>query len=473
MPTGSTRWLFDRHGEPRVAAGEREGRLSVHWRAPGSDEWRLLATMPANAMTWSPHSVDDDGGLYVTAPEGPAATSALRRFDFAANRPVQGDPMVRTAGFDFHGSLVQDWGGGAMLGVRAETDAQTTVWLDARMAAWQATADQRMPGRVNALSCRRCAGDDPVLLVHSWSDRQPGEFWVFRPLRDGGSWTLIGRSRSEVDARRMATLDFHRVPNRDGLPMPVWLTLPPGADAKMHRPAVLLVHGGPWVRGGHWRWNADAQFLASRGYVVIEPEFRGSEGYGGRHFQAGRKQWGRAMEDDLADALQWAVAQGWVDSGRVCIAGASYGGYAALMGPIRYPGMFRCVVAWVAVSDPMLMFTLARSDLSEEGKRFSLPELLGDPRTDAAMLAEVSPLAQAARLKVPVLLAYGGSDMRVPIAHGERMRAALKAAGNPPEWVEYPDEGHGWLKPQNRFDFARRMESFLARHLAPAGDAPR
>lgn len=134
----------------------------------------------------------------------------------------------------------------------------------------------------------------------------------------------------------MATLDFERIRARDGMEIPVWLTLPPGPRDKP-RPAVVLVHGGPWVRGRVWAWDSDSQFLASRGYVVIEPEFRGSTGYGARLYRGGLKQWGRAMQDDVADALAWAVAKGHVDPARVCIAGASYGGYATLMGLVRDP----------------------------------------------------------------------------------------------------------------------------------------
>ncbi len=492
MPERATGWVFDSAGEPRVASAEHQGQTLVHWRGPGQAEWRLLASMPSQARAWSPHSVDDAGTLYVVVPEGRAATSVLKRFDLDAKRPV-GEALVRTPGFDFRGRLLQE-PGGPVLGLRAETDAETTVWFDPALQRWQAAADARLPGRVNRLSCRRCASDDPVLLVQSWSDQHPGELFLFRPLRSPAVWDPVGRMRNDVDPRRMARLDFHRVKARDGLEIPVWVTQPPNlpmqattaadppmqatpaasasasASATAHttppRPAVVLVHGGPWVRGGHWAWNGEAQFLASRGYVVIEPEFRGSRGFGGRHFHAGRKQWGRAMQDDLADALQWAIGSGLVDGQRVCIAGGSYGGYAALMGPIRHPALYRCAAAWVAVTDPLLLFGLTGwSDMSDESVNYTMPQLIGDPQTDQALLTEVSPLAQAARLKVPVLLAYGAADRRVPLTHGERMRAALQAAGNEPEWVVYAEEGHGWLKAENRFDFARRLERFFAQHL--------
>ncbi len=209
------------------------------------------------------------------------------------------------------------------------------------------------------------------------------------------------------------------------------------------------------------------QFLASRGYVVIEPEFRGSTGFGDRHFRAGWKQWGRAMQDDVADAVSWAAGKGLIDPKRVCIAGASYGGYATLMGLVRHPDKYRCGVAWVAVTEPALLFESDgwNNDISEEARHYTLPVLLGDPKADADMLREVSPVMQAKRIDAPLLLAYGELDRRVPLEHGKRLRQALQALGRSPEWVVYEGEGHGWQTAANRVDFAVRLERFLALHL--------
>jgi acetyl esterase/lipase len=470
MPQYARYWLFDSQGEPRVATTVHEGQVGVHWRAPGANEWKLLATMPELDRAWFAHSVDDKGGLYVTVKQGEDGVRVLKRFDFATGQPAT-DDIAKTPGFDFLGRLVRDQAG-AVLGVRLQTDAETTVWFDQRLVNWQGEVDKALPGRVNRLTCRRCSSGDPLLLVFSWFDRHPGELLTYEPARGAKAWTRVGTARKDVDERRMATLDFFRVRTRDGLDMPVWLTLPltngrPTTDkTKTPRPAVLLVHGGPWVRGGHWAWDGEAQFLASRGYVVIEPEFRGSTGYGDRHFRAGFKQWGQAMEDDLADALQWAVAAGHVDKSRVCIAGGNYGGYAALMGPVRYPGMFKCVAAWMAFTDLNLLYGLTGwSSISEESQVYRLPILLGDPKADVEMLKANSPLYLADRIKVPVMLTVGGADRYVPLPHGRRMADALEEAGNPPVWQNYPDEGHGWYKADNRIDFARKLEAFLAQHL--------
>jgi dipeptidyl aminopeptidase/acylaminoacyl peptidase len=270
-----------------------------------------------------------------------------------------------------------------------------------------------------------------------------------------------------IDPGQMASVDFRRIQARDGRDLPVWLTLPAGHKPGTPAPAIVLVHGGPWVRGGTWAWEPMAQFLASRGFLVISPEFRGSRGYGQAHFHAGRKQWGRAMQDDVADALLWARKQGLAND-RACIAGASYGGYATLMGLVRHPELYRCGIAWVAVTDPFLLLQgsiWVNDDISGAGRRYTLPELVGDPKADVDMLTAVSPLAQAERIQAPLLLAFGESDLRVPLAHGQRLRAALRKAGREPEWVSYANEGHSWRLPQTHVDFARRVEDFLARHL--------
>lgn len=463
-PGNARGWWFDPAGEPRVVVAADGAYRSIHWRAPGQDAWVQLARFEALKMGFEPFFVDAAGVFYVTTPDGPGGTDVLRRFDFKTGKP-SADVLSSTPGFDFRGAIVSDPVSGKSVGVRIETDAETTVWFDPRRKAIQAAVDAKLPAQVNRIECRRCDGKDAVVLVHSFSDRDPGRYWIYRP--GGESWQFAGAVRKDIDPAQMATLDLHRVKARDGLEIPVWVTTPArGAAAGAPPPAVVLVHGGPWVRGGHWRWNDDAQFLASRGYIVIEPEFRGSIGYGSDLFRAGWKQWGGAMQDDVADAVLWVAGKGLIDAKRVCIAGASYGGYATLMGLVRHPSLYRCGVAWVAVTDPRLMFAFSwENDIAEASKRYALREMIGDPDKDAAMLAAAAPVTQAARIKVPVLLAFGETDRRVPIEHGIRMRDALRAAGNAPEWVSYPDEGHGWLRIESRLDFAQRVERFLANNL--------
>ena len=458
-PANARGWVFDSKGEPRALVTLRQGVSEVFWHE-GPEKWRSLMKSPALSIPWAPYAVDAAGQLYVVA-RGADSTAVLTRFDVASGK-LDPDPIVSTPSFDGFAGLVFDDQEQRVTGVRIETDAETTVWFQPERKRLQALADARFPDRVNRTSCRHCQ-DGGAMLVHSYSDRDPGSYSVYRPST--GEWITIGRARPAIDPQQMATLDLHRLKARDGLDLPVWVTTPRG-PVTAPRPAVVLVHGGPWVRGTHWRWDANAQFLASRGYVVIEPEFRGSTGYGRAHLEAGFRQWGTTMQDDVADAVRWATAKGIVDGKRVCIAGASYGGYATLMGAIRYPDLYRCGVAWVAVSDPRLLFEpMWQSDMPGEARLFSMPTMIGDPVKDAEMLKAAAPVERAREIKVPMLLAYGSSDRRVPIDHGDRIRAALRASGNEPEYIVYSGEGHGWLKVENRIDFWTHVEKFLAKNL--------
>jgi len=467
-PPDSVGWLADSRGDLRVAFTRHEGRQAALWRAPGSKTWTTLYESDLLSAPFKIEAADDAGGLYVSEPEGAAGQAMLKRYDFEHHRP-QDKPLVATPGFDFEGGLVVDEASGRVLGVQVLVDAPTVAWFDPAMKAFQDRVDRLFPGNANLVSCRRCGGPDMVALVRSFSDRDPGHFYLFQAKPAGGekAWMDLGAVREGVKPQDMASVELQRIKARDGLELPVWVTRPAGASGAL--PAVVLVHGGPWVRGNMWAWDADAQFLASRGYVVIEPEFRGSTGYGDAHFRASFKQWGQAMQDDVADALRWAQKQG-IASDKACIAGASYGGYSALMGLVRDPGLYRCGVAWMAVTDLDLYAAgswWVRDDISSTGRRYTIPEAVGDPVKDAAMLAANSPVKQAARIKAPVMLAFADDDRRVPMAHGDRMRKALREAGNEPVWVTYAGEGHGFGNVKNRVDFAERMAAFLAKHLQP------
>lgn len=457
-PPNARDWLFDHLGRPRVATSLKGDDGAYHWLDPKTQTWKELTRFKPLERPYTPLFMAGDS-LYVSTSTG--SGSELRRFDPQTAKP-ENEAMLSTPGYNSALRRVTDRDSGELLGFRLLTDAQVNVWLTPALQALQAKVDAALPGRVNIMLCAACDRLDFV-PVYSYSDRAPGDYLIYRRKED--KWQRLGPRRPKVDAAAMSPVQFHRIKARDGVDLPVWVTLPAGT--KQPRAAVVLVHGGPWVRGREWDWDGKSQFLASRGYVVIEPEFRGSTGYGEDHFRAGFKQWGRAMQDDVSDALRFAVKQGWVDDKRVCIMGGSYGGYATLMGLAKDPDQYRCGVASFAVSDPMMMFTVYWSDISDESKQYSYKETIGDPEADVAMLTANSPLAQAARIKAPVMLVYGGRDRRVPIVHGERMREALTKAGNPPEWVVYDDEYHGFRFEESKYDFWRRVETFLGKHLAP------
>jgi dipeptidyl aminopeptidase/acylaminoacyl peptidase len=405
--------------------------------------------------------------LYVISGAG-RDKSALFAYDVGTGK-VAPRPLVDLEEYDFSGTLVTN--ASKLLGVRYTVDSEAVAWFDQAMKAAQDTVDKLLPGRVNALSVG-VRSETPFVLVESWSDRQPPVLLLFN--RDTGKLSKVGDSRPAIAAARMGTQDLVRVKARDGRAIPTWLTMPAKANGKGRQlPTVVLVHGGPYVRGGEWGWDAERQFLASRGYLVLEPEYRGSTGYGAAHFRAGWKQWGLAMQDDIADATRWAIAEGMADPKRICIAGASYGGYAALMGLVRNPALYRCAIDWAGVTDIDLLYTgdwTRDSDTSDAYKRYGMPALVGDRVADAAQFAATSPLKQAARITQPLLLAYGGADRRVPLYHGRKFYDAVKQTNKNVEWVVYEDEGHGWTLVETRVDFWGRVEKFLGRHIGPGGD---
>jgi dipeptidyl aminopeptidase/acylaminoacyl peptidase len=290
----------------------------------------------------------------------------------------------------------------------------------------------------------------------------PPAYFVYTPADN--HIVGLGSSLPGIDPKQMGKRDFFRFVARDGMQIPVYVTMP-AAKASGPRPAIVLVHGGPYVRGGSWEWDEEAQFLASRGYVVLQPEFRGSTGFGSTLFRAGWQQWGRAMQDDLADTAAWAVKQGWADPKRIGIMGGSYGGYATLMGLVRNPDVFRAGVEWAGVTDIGLMFSAVESDASEDALQYDMKTLIGDPLKDPAAFAAVSPLAQAGRIRQPLLIAHGAQDKRVPLVHAAKFRSAVTEKNPNVEYVVYPEEGHDWYHEVDNIDFWKRVEAFLEKNL--------
>jgi dipeptidyl aminopeptidase/acylaminoacyl peptidase len=455
-------WLLDSKGEPRIATTAEQGHTSVRYLDPQTKAWRLLATFGrfvSGEEGFEPLAVGPDGTLYVVR-HGPGDKAAVYKYDLAAGKAAV-KPMLEVDGFDFSGQMI--FGRDKLLGVRYLSDAQGTRWFDPAMQAVQNEIDARLPGMVNLVT-PPSRPETPHLLVESYSDVQPRVFLLYNSATKALS--QVGAAHPHIAPAQMGRRELVRYAARDGLSIPAWVTLPPGGGKQL--PLVVLVHGGPYRRGGEWGWQADAQFLASRGYAVLEPEFRGSTGFGAAHFAAGWKQWGLKMQDDIADGVRWTIAQGVADGSRVCIAGASYGGYSALMGLVNDSALYRCGVAWAAVTDIGLMYSghwRHFSDMSSAWKQYGMPQLVGDPELDAAQFAATSPLRQAARITQPLLLAHGGADLRVPLIHGTRLRDAVRAHNQQLEWIEYEKEGHGWALPKNSIDFWERVEQFLDRNI--------
>lgn len=462
-PQHTQGWLLDASGEPRMLGTLEDNTATMYVRDPGTEPWRKVTSFelyPTQKGAFFPLAFGADGTLYVSARAGQDKV-AVHTYDLATGK-VSEQPLIALSDYDFNGRLL--FSNGKLLGIRAQTDAESTIWLDAGMKALQDKIDTLLGNTVNMISVP-ARPQSPWVLVESYSDVQPKTIRLYNT--SSGAFNLVGSTRPGIDPARMGHQEYVRFKARDGLEIPALLTMPAGAPAAK-APMVVMVHGGPYVRGNTWGWSPNAQFLASRGYVVLEPEYRGSAGFGNAHFKAGLKQWGLAMQDDVADATKWAIDKGYADPQRVCIAGASYGGYATLMGLIKHPDLYKCGIDMVGVTDITLLFEGSWSfadDLPESFRKYGMPELIGDPVKDAAQFRATSPLLQASRITQPLLLAYGGADRRVPLVHGRKFYDAVRQTNKDVEWVVYEGEGHGWATAQTRIDFWGRVEQFLARQI--------
>jgi dienelactone hydrolase len=453
-------WLYDAADQPRVAIARSKGRCIAYYRTGPAAPWDEISNRDCfKDASFHPVMFDNRNTLYVRA--GYKGRAALFSYD-VTKKELAKEPFVDIDGFDFAGGLEEDYAAKKILGVHFTADAMSTAWLDPAMKSVQDKVNALLPGSINRIHCSSDCRKPTAVLVIATSDRMPPTYYLYTPADN--HIVGLGGSHPGIDPKQMGKRDFFRFAARDGLQIPVYVTHPASA-ASGPRPAIVLVHGGPYVRGGSWEWDQEAQFLASRGYVVLQPEFRGSTGFGTKLFEAGWRQWGRTMQDDLVDAAAWAVKQGWADPKRIGIMGASYGGYATLMGLARDPDVFHAGVEWAGVTDLALLFTAIESDASEDARQYDMKTLIGDPQTDPAAFAAISPLAQAGRIKQPLLIAHGAQDKRVPITHAATFRSAVAAHNPQVEYVVYPDEGHGWAHEEDNLDFWKRVDAFLSKNL--------
>ena len=455
-------WTLDGHDTPRLGYARVEGRCLVYYRPGQSETWDMLADDDCHAESFNPVAFDGENHLIIK--KGYKGYTALYRYDLKS-RKAEEQPFLSLQGFDYTGSVERDAMTDKILGIHYEGDAASTVWFDSRFKDIQAKVNALLPQTVNQLTCGWDCAKSPVVLVTASSDRQPSQFILYNVEKN----TLIGIGGSHPDIKpaQMGLRDFYHFSARDGLSIPIYVTTPPGKPAQP-LPTVVLVHGGPGARGGRWEWDQEAQFLASRGYLVLQPDFRGSTGYGSKLYEAGWKQWGQGMQDDLADAALWAVKEHGADPKRIGIMGASYGGYATLMGLIKNPEIFRCGVEWAGVTDSGLMFSLAEGDFSDDTKKYDLALLMGDPVKDAEMFKKYSPLENAAKLTQPLLMAHGADDKRVPVAQATAFHSAVKNNNSHVEYIIYNNEQHGWHLEKDNIDFWKHVDTFLDRNLMNA-----
>jgi dipeptidyl aminopeptidase/acylaminoacyl peptidase len=444
-----------------------EGRLRLGIRVDEKGETEILRVDPG-AMSpiyrcgvleeCAPARFHRDGRrVYLVSNAGQGNLVRLALLDVATGQEelVEIDPRGRVDLREAVFSEATD----ELVGTAYDDERLRLVWRDPAHAADHAILQARFPDRdVLVTSTTR---DDRLWLVSITGDVEPGEAHLFD--RATKALTKQYRLRERLPREHLAPMTAIRYPSSDGLEIPAYLTLPRNV-APEGLPLVVFPHGGPWWRDS-WRYHPYAQFLANRGYAVLQPNFRGSTGYGKVFLDAGNRQWGDRMQDDLTWGVRHLVEKGIADPKRVGIMGGSYGGYAALAGVTFTPDLYAAAVAIVAPSS--LISLLATIPPYWEAGRVVFHTRMGDPDTPEgrAQLERQSPLTHAARIRTPLVVVQGANDPRVTKSESDQIVVALRERGYPVEYLVAPDEGHGFARPVNSMAVMAAAERFLARHL--------
>jgi len=461
-PVRNADYLADGKGVVRFAWGhDLQNANKLYYRAADASDWtkttdwKELNNEAVSDHVESPLGFSSDDRyayLQVEQASGPDAIVAFDTTDGSRKtvlRDAVGDPdRIIRALEKPHGAPV----GAFIAGGKPHTVFFDEGSAEARLYR---SLEAAFPGSSVAITSK--TRDGSLALVEVRSDRDPGSFYLFDTVNKKASFLLA--RRDWIDPGKMAEERPVELKARDGLALHGFLTIPHGSNGK-NLPMVVLPHGGPFGVADAWGFDSETQILASAGYAVLQVNFRGSSGYGRAFTQAGAREWGGKMQDDVTDATQWAVGQGIADPARICIYGASYGGYAALEGVAKEPSLYKCAAGYVGVYDLPLMFSKGDTRELESGRNY-MHDWIGEP----SELGKVSPVNQAASIKVPVFLAAGGEDERAPIEHSERMEKALRAAGVPVETMFIRTEGHGFYTTEHQTAFYQKLLAFLSTNI--------
>jgi dipeptidyl aminopeptidase/acylaminoacyl peptidase len=454
---GYADWLADEDMVVRGAVNPLpEGGFDVLVRDDAESGFRTLFTISADdAPNTDVLAFTGDGKSLIVISSLGVDTGRLVRIDLDPNSSGQEQVLLEDPDADVTGALLHPDTREPQLVLVLKDRADYHVLDPAVQADFDAiraldAGDPQPVGRDEA---------DATWLVAFINDAGPIRYYAFdRATRTG---RFLFDSRPELARYELARMEPFSFTTRDGLTVHGYVTFPPGAG-RSGLPAVLDVHGGPQVRDT-WGWNPEAQWFANRGYLCIQVNYRGSTGYGKAFVNAGDREWGAKMHDDLIDAVGHVVDQGWADRDRIAIYGGSYGGYAALVGAAFTPDVFRCAVDIVGPSN--LQTLLETIPPYWAPAKAQLYKRVGNPETDKEFLWSRSPLSRARDIRIPLLIAQGANDPRVKQAESEQIVAALAEAGIDHEYMLFPDEGHGFAKPANRIKFYAAAERFLAKYL--------
>lgn len=452
-PRAGSSFVADHRQQVRVASAPNENLEAVLYvRGQGESDWRVFNDPATTHTIITPRLFARDNRHLYADVSRPGKPDALYRIDIESGKREllyagaadPGELLLAPDRLDAYGVVTHD---GKTAFHVFDPEAP-----EARLAL---AVQKAFPGQVALFGS--FARDGKHGLVHVFSDRNPGDFYLFDTEKKDAEY--IGSARKWIEPEEMAPMRPVQLTARDGRELHGYLTLPRGSNGKA--PLVVNPHGGPHGVRDYWGFNPEVQLLASRGYAVLQLDFRGSGGYGADFLAAGYRQWGLTMQDDLTDATRWAVAEGHADPARLCIYGASYGGYAALQGVVREPELYRCAIGYVGVYDLNLMYRDGDIRRALYGRRY-LRQVLG---TDAADLRQRSPADNVDRIKADLMIVVGGRDERVPPSQAQALRRALDKTDRSYQWLMKDSEGHGFYRTDNKVELYTDLLAFLDRHI--------
>ncbi len=452
-PGNITSWVTDHAGKVR-AAGTSDGvNTSLLYRATEKDEFKPVVTTNFRESVDPLFFTFDNKRMYVNSNRG-RDKKAIVELDLVTAK--EGKVLFEHPDVDA-GSMAFSQERKVLTEINYVTAKPERKVLDAATVALYKALEAKLPGYEIGLQSH--TKDEKRWIVSASNDRTEGARYLYDAK--SGALSKLADINSSIKESQMAFMKPVSYKSRDGLTINGYLTLPQGKDAK-NLPVVINPHGGPWARDV-WGYNSEVQFLANRGYAVLQMNFRGSTGYGRKFWEASFRQWGRTMQDDITDGVQWLIKEGIADPKRVAIYGGSYGGYATLAGVTLTPDLYAAAVDYVGVSN---MFTFMKTIPPYwEPLRDMFYEMVGNPEKDKDFLQAVSPIFLAEKIKTPLFVAQGANDPRVNKAESEQIVDALKKRGVAVEYMLKENEGHGFRNQENQFEFYEAMEKFLAKHL--------